>query len=270
MAAKRLRGTNFSANESLHLLTIIKQFSNIIENKKTDGATWTQKQKAWIKIAELFNATSSAGLHRTVQQLNAKYNTLKKLVKKRKSTLKQQEYVTSKGPYNPPKFEDGDVLDALEMLIQDANGGLSTRSDSDPLYEDTNGGSHIYKVEDVCIDSPELTPTSLQPPASNDEGEGLLDLDEEAEMDVTDSRTESRRQSPSATFQQAASSVINKKFASMAEAKKDLAILQMELLKREHKIREAHMIEIHELDVKIKRAQLENLLDQKKVDVAQL
>nr|CAD7589351.1 unnamed protein product [Timema genevievae] len=174
------------------------------------------------------------------------------------------------------------------MLIQDANGGLSTRSDSDTLYEDTNGGSHIYKVEDVSIDSPELTPTSIQQPASNAEGEGLLDLDEEAEMDsligehnlpvivkldnnnTADSRTESRRQSPSATFQQAASSAISKKFASMAEAKKDLAILQMELLKREYKIREAHMIEIHELDVKIKRAQLENLLDQKKVDVARL
>nr|CAD7442639.1 unnamed protein product [Timema bartmani] len=177
---------------------------------------------------------------------------------------------TCGGPYNSPKFEDRAVLDAIEMLLQDANGGLSTRSDSDTLYEDTNSGSYPYKVEDVSIDSPELTPTSLQPPPSDAEGEGLLDLDEEAEMDVTGSRPESRRQSPSATYQQGASSVISNKFACMAEAKKDLAILQMQLLKREYKIREAHMIEIHKLDVKIKRAQLENLLDKKKVDVARL
>nr|CAD7443459.1 unnamed protein product [Timema bartmani] len=250
--------------------------------------------KAWIQTAELFNATLSAGLHHIMQQLSAKYTTLKKSVKKIKSTLKQQEYVTDGGPYNPPKFEDGDVLDAIEMLMPDATGGLSTRSDSDTLYEgpddltiiDTNSGSHLYKVENVCMDLPKLTPTNLQPSASDDERECILDLDEEAEMDIGEhnlpaiveldnnntagSRTESRRQSPSATFQQAASSVNSKNFASMAEAKKDLAILQMELLKREYKIREAHMIEIHELDVKIKRAQLEILLDQKKVDVARL
>nr|CAD7195038.1 unnamed protein product [Timema douglasi] len=254
------------------------------------------ERKAWIQIAELFNATSSAGLHRTVQQLNAKYITLKKSLKKRKSTLKQEEFVIDGGPYKPPKFEDGDVLDSFEMLMPDANGGLSTKSDSDPLYEgpddlvviDTNSGNPLNNGEDVCIDLPKLTPTSLQPPASDDEGQGLLDLDEEAEMDSligkhnlpvilelddnnsTGSSTESRRQTPSATFKQAASSVNSKKFASMVDAKKDLAILQMELLKREYKLREAHMIEIHELDVKIKRAQLEILLDQKKVDVARL
>nr|CAD7422101.1 unnamed protein product [Timema poppensis] len=68
------------------------------------------------------------------------------------------------------------------MLMPDATGGLSARSNSDTLYEDTNGGSYLYKVKDVCMDSPKLTPTSLQPPAIDDEGEGLLDLDEEAEM----------------------------------------------------------------------------------------
>nr|CAD7449612.1 unnamed protein product [Timema bartmani] len=162
--------------------------------------------------------------------------------------------------------EDGYDLDAIEMLMPDANGGLSTRSNSDTLYEDTNSGSHLYKVEDVCIDSPKLTP-SLQRPACDNEGEGLLNLNEEAEMDQV---VEQRVESLSATFQQAASSVNRKKFASMAKAKKDLAILRMELLKRECKYREAHMIEIHKIDVKIKRAQLEILLDQKKVDVAQL
>nr|CAD7268677.1 unnamed protein product [Timema shepardi] len=144
------------------------------------------------------------------------------------------------------------------MLMSDANGGLSTKSDSDPLYEDYWRAAHLL--------------TYMLGPASSLIGKHnlpvILELDDN--NSTAGSSTESRRQTPSATFKQAASSVNSKKFASMADAKKDLAILQMELLKREYKIREAHMVEIHELDVKIKRAQLEILLDQKKVDVARL
>jgi gas vesicle protein len=43
---KRARAPNFSPDEKVALLNLIKQYSHIIENKKTDAVTWQDKSKA--------------------------------------------------------------------------------------------------------------------------------------------------------------------------------------------------------------------------------
>jgi hypothetical protein len=44
---KRARAPNFSPGEKVALLNLIKTYSHIIENKKTDAVTWQDKSKAW-------------------------------------------------------------------------------------------------------------------------------------------------------------------------------------------------------------------------------
>lgn len=78
------RSKNFSEREKMLLLDIVKSFSRIIENKKTDGSTSVQKQEAWLEIAKLFNASCDYGL-RTTKQLHALYDNLKKKAKRNMS-----------------------------------------------------------------------------------------------------------------------------------------------------------------------------------------
>jgi hypothetical protein len=47
---KRAQVPNFSPDEKVALLNLIKTYSHIIENKKTDAVTWQDKSKAWGEI----------------------------------------------------------------------------------------------------------------------------------------------------------------------------------------------------------------------------
>jgi hypothetical protein len=47
---KRARAPNFSPDEKVALLNLIKKYSHIIENEKTDAVTWQDKSKAWGEI----------------------------------------------------------------------------------------------------------------------------------------------------------------------------------------------------------------------------
>jgi hypothetical protein len=47
---KRVRAPNFPPDEKVALLNLIKKYSHIIENKKTDAVTWQDKSKAWGEI----------------------------------------------------------------------------------------------------------------------------------------------------------------------------------------------------------------------------
>lgn len=49
MGDKRKRATNFTLAEKEIFLELIKQFLNIIENKKTDAVNQKQKDSCWEK-----------------------------------------------------------------------------------------------------------------------------------------------------------------------------------------------------------------------------
>lgn len=78
---KRDRSSNFTENDKELLLSIVPEYFSAIENKKTDGATVKEKNKAWEAVAEMFNAASTND-HRTWQQLKNSYNNIKRKLKK--------------------------------------------------------------------------------------------------------------------------------------------------------------------------------------------
>jgi hypothetical protein len=56
--SKRDRAKNFTEEEKEMLIELVSSFKYIIENKKTDGVTSKQKDRAWASLTENFNATS--------------------------------------------------------------------------------------------------------------------------------------------------------------------------------------------------------------------
>ncbi len=65
--SKRQRTANTTTAEKEILLGLVQKYQNVVENKKTDGVTTGQKDRAWQLIADEFN--SFALLKRDVRHL---------------------------------------------------------------------------------------------------------------------------------------------------------------------------------------------------------
>ncbi|KAG5863174.1 hypothetical protein JTB14_018830 [Gonioctena quinquepunctata] len=115
--AKRIRGQNFRPREVSHLFTIALQYKNILENKQTNGVTNSQKNEAWVKIANEFNATSSDLNNRTIDQLKRCYENKKQAMRKKKAQVRQEVLKTGGGL--PPPETKKDELDDLVLATMD-------------------------------------------------------------------------------------------------------------------------------------------------------
>jgi hypothetical protein len=69
---KRARAPNFSPDEKVALLNLIKKYSHIIENKKTDAVTWQDKSKAWGEIIKKEIGTIQLAILQRSKQLQIK------------------------------------------------------------------------------------------------------------------------------------------------------------------------------------------------------
>jgi hypothetical protein len=94
---KRARAPNFSPDEKVALLNLIKKYSHIIENKKTDAVTWQDKSKAWREITNTFNSTSR--VHRTTESIKGFYENQKRLTHKKAAIEKREIKLTGGGSY---------------------------------------------------------------------------------------------------------------------------------------------------------------------------
>ncbi|CAH1110451.1 unnamed protein product [Psylliodes chrysocephalus] len=73
---KRQRSVNFTNEEKINLLYILRKHKNIIENKETGGVTWKNKEEAWKNVERDFSSTSSTS--RSVKVLKRFYNNKKR------------------------------------------------------------------------------------------------------------------------------------------------------------------------------------------------
>ncbi|KAB0798942.1 hypothetical protein PPYR_07894 [Photinus pyralis] len=80
---RRERANNFTENEKDWLIKIvIENFFDIIESKKTDGATIKEKNEAWYSVSQMFNESKHCIVPRNVLQLRNAYHNMKKRLKK--------------------------------------------------------------------------------------------------------------------------------------------------------------------------------------------
>lgn len=98
-AVKRVRCENFTANEVYILTELIVGYAETVNCKKTDAVTWRKKEIAWECITKDFNARS--GLYpRSTCNLKAKFDNLKRKVRKVAYDEKQYIFKTGGGPSN--------------------------------------------------------------------------------------------------------------------------------------------------------------------------
>ncbi|XP_025267833.1 myb/SANT-like DNA-binding domain-containing protein 4 [Camponotus floridanus] len=125
---KRERGSNFSNKETETLVLIVQQFKNIIECKRTDATTWREKDAAWEKVAAEFNSNSGE-IFRTKKTLKAKYEDLKKSIKKKLAHNRMEKFKTGGGKpeIRPLTGIEENILSMLPSSVE----GLPSIWDSD-------------------------------------------------------------------------------------------------------------------------------------------
>ncbi|KAJ3638980.1 hypothetical protein MTP99_002307 [Tenebrio molitor] len=79
--ARRERGKNYTEKEKEMALTVIDRYRCIVDNKAADGASQKERNCAWQKIVQEYNA-SAVSAPRTVKQLKILWSNLRRVAKK--------------------------------------------------------------------------------------------------------------------------------------------------------------------------------------------
>lgn len=123
------RSNNFTASEEALLITLVKQYADKIECKKSDTNTNIIKGKAWAQVCREFNAKSRDLIYRDVDVLKNKYTNVKKRAKKKFSEEKRYAYGTGGGPHVPVEFTEHDR--DIKEIIGAQMTGLQSECDDD-------------------------------------------------------------------------------------------------------------------------------------------
>lgn len=106
-----------SSQQRKLLISLVKKYKQIVENKKTDMVTNLQKKECWEKISCEFNAAQVGG-NKTGKQLKTCFNNIKLRYKKEASEKKRDLYQTGGGPSRVNDFvEDPDLGELVEPSI---------------------------------------------------------------------------------------------------------------------------------------------------------
>lgn len=90
-AKKRERCRNFLEEEKENLISIVLEYKNILENKKTDAVSSQQKHQTWETVAHQFNSISKTAT-RTGMQLKLLYEGMKEKAKQHKADDKVRKH----------------------------------------------------------------------------------------------------------------------------------------------------------------------------------
>ncbi|XP_069354969.1 myb/SANT-like DNA-binding domain-containing protein 3 [Maniola hyperantus] len=133
----RERSLNFSKEEKARFKNLIDKYQAVLFNKKTDNCNNVQKKKAWNAIHAEFNALSENP--RTLKQLQAKFDNMKRNARKDASKQRQERFKTGGGPPPPPADADTDWLRSVMPVSMD---GLASTIDDDSQIG-------VQKTEDI-------------------------------------------------------------------------------------------------------------------------
>lgn len=122
------RAPNFTFDETEKLKTCVQKWSAVVECKKTNSLSKTQKIAGWKKIEEDFNSDNAATF-RSWAVLKKKWENLKKNCKKKYSDMKVYSKGTGGGQSKIVVF-DAVEEQILEMIEPQAK-GLSSVYDCD-------------------------------------------------------------------------------------------------------------------------------------------
>lgn len=128
---KKKRSPNYTIREKEVLLSIVSNFKNIIENKKTDAVSVTEKNRAWFSMTQKFNAMSPNNVFRPTESLKKYYDNLKEDLRKRAGEERKSLYKTGGGPPTPKTPLEDDIL--LDIVNKKTIYGVDNQFDCDVI-----------------------------------------------------------------------------------------------------------------------------------------
>ncbi|KAG5895227.1 hypothetical protein JTB14_003444 [Gonioctena quinquepunctata] len=123
------RASNFSNEEIEFLLSLVDEFKDVVECKKSDTVLWKDKEAAWANISK--KLVEIGFPPRTTKQLRDKWGNLKKETKKKYGDEKVESFKTGGGPKKVIRFTPLD--DKIKSII-----GVAVTGDSNPFDSDTS------------------------------------------------------------------------------------------------------------------------------------
>ncbi|KAI4469770.1 hypothetical protein MML48_1g19026 [Holotrichia oblita] len=285
----RVRSVNFTESEKEVLVLIINKYKDIVENKKTDNVSNSEKTTAWQNIAKEFNSQSPNFVTRSVESLKKYYDNLKKGMRKRAARERSEMYKTGGGKADT-NISKGDEL-LLSLINKKTIYGYESPWDSDQLectitnrediqdhtYSESWGNDN--KENEIVLENETMDAIEIEDDNENFNIEPLIAIADHKNQntetlqrswkkykpaDLKQSKSESlrahhgkkaesgptrRRPAPVRAF---TSSALGEKYQVLAERKLEY----LECLTKEHELR----CEALKLDIEIKKKHLENLL----------
>ncbi|XP_028156205.1 myb/SANT-like DNA-binding domain-containing protein 3 isoform X1 [Ostrinia furnacalis] len=151
---KRERNTNFSREETENLISLIETYKNIIENKKSDAATWQEKEKAWKAIEFEYNSCG-VGVYRDARHLKLKYEAIKRDTRKKANHIAQQnENGSSINKVPPLTPAEQKVKRMLSLSIEDSES--CSNSDQNMVSEKPQEKRPFDKLVEAKLEVVEL------------------------------------------------------------------------------------------------------------------
>lgn len=226
------RSANFSEAETKLLLKLISKYSNIIECKKTDSATWRDKEEAWKKLTDEFNSIIGS-TPRCTKNLKCKYDNVKKSAKKKLAAEKIEIYKTGGGVAKPMNITDTESM-VIELVGVSCT-GLEAVNDSDDIPVAENKANMSRPTDDSTACSwKNWCPADLRKQVS----QPLL-VEESEENDLpsnTDERNSIKRKKTSSAKNDLTIDC-RKKYSELSSARMELIKLQQESVKQEMAMR---------------------------------
>ncbi|XP_055842578.1 uncharacterized protein LOC129909529 [Episyrphus balteatus] len=123
------RNPNFSSSEKSLLLHCVYEERGVIENKKTDAATWKDKESAWLRIETNFNSQSGASCYRSGESLKRFYANYKGETRKEAAQEKFSCLQTGGGKQFKPTDPNFEL--AISIMNPKTVHGLENEFDGD-------------------------------------------------------------------------------------------------------------------------------------------
>lgn len=120
------RSCNFTSHEEDLLVSLVEKYSSVVESKKTNAVTWSQKRDMWDKIASEFQKQCET--YRTVSNLKAKYENLKKKTKQTMASARKEIYLTGGGTNT---IQVTNMDERVAAIMGTSACGLTNEVDSD-------------------------------------------------------------------------------------------------------------------------------------------
>ncbi|KYQ53572.1 UPF0439 protein C9orf30 like protein [Trachymyrmex zeteki] len=118
MSKQKSSSKHYTTLEKKILIEILKKYSNVIENKKTDSTTLKEKDKTWNIITEEYNSSSNVTEERSIQQLKKLWANMKATQRNILTKERQARLGTGGGPEEKVPEIDPDIALVSPNLLE--------------------------------------------------------------------------------------------------------------------------------------------------------